>query len=233
MAQITFRMQLEGKDRKDIAETMALAVETVAKYEGPPNFTYEAFGWRVDRDGVLCSPDMDDGRLAQAASIAAALRDAGISARGTMIVYVFGLPQHVTVNISNILRSKASLMQQAFQCDQDEPFERGEHAVRLAFLPATLDPDTLLAYLLFVIKLVHLASKLTRVTAKERDTSNFRYAFRCFLLRLGFIGDEYKQARKLLLQHLDGDGSWRDVRPNARSTQCASESCKTHNYSPE
>lgn len=49
------------------------------------------------------------------------------------------------------------------------------------------------------------------ITAKERDTGNDKYAFRCFLLRLGFIGPEYKQERKILLQNLTGSSAFKAV----------------------
>ncbi len=41
------------------------------------------------------------------------------------------------------------------------------------------------------------------------ETDNDKYAFRCFLLRLGFIGDEYKAARKILLGNLTGNSAFR------------------------
>lgn len=45
--------------------------------------------------------------------------------------------------------------------------------------------------------------------AKEKPVDNEKYAFRCFLLKLGFIGDEYKTTRKILLQNLSGNGAWK------------------------
>ena len=48
-----------------------------------------------------------------------------------------------------------------------------------------------------------------RVTAKEKDVDNEKYAFRCFLLRLGFIGTEYKAERKILLRNLDGSSAFK------------------------
>lgn len=39
---------------------------------------------------------------------------------------------------------------------------------------------------------------------------NEKYAFRCFLLRLGFIGDEYKADRKVLLKNLSGSSAFKD-----------------------
>ena len=38
---------------------------------------------------------------------------------------------------------------------------------------------------------------------------NEKYAFRCFLLRLGFIGDEHKTSRKILLRNLSGSSAFK------------------------
>ena len=54
-----------------------------------------------------------------------------------------------------------------------------------------------------------MAKEAKRVTAKEPDTESEKYAFRCFLLRLGFIGAESKTQRKLLLQKLSGSSAFR------------------------
>ena len=54
-----------------------------------------------------------------------------------------------------------------------------------------------------------MAKKQKRVTAKEKQLDNEKYAFRCFLLRLGFIGNEYKQERKILLRNLDGSSAFK------------------------
>ena len=49
-----------------------------------------------------------------------------------------------------------------------------------------------------------------RVTATEKEVDNEKYAFRCFLLRLGFIGAEYKAERKILLKNLTGSSAFRN-----------------------
>ena len=51
--------------------------------------------------------------------------------------------------------------------------------------------------------------KQKRITAKPKENENEKYAFRCFLLRLGFIGDEYKADRKLLLSKLSGSSAFK------------------------
>ncbi|MBR4450324.1 MAG: hypothetical protein IKS39_00635 [Clostridia bacterium] len=43
----------------------------------------------------------------------------------------------------------------------------------------------------------------------DKEVPNEKYAFRCFLLRLGFIDDDYKTARKILLRNLEGNTAFR------------------------
>jgi hypothetical protein len=54
-----------------------------------------------------------------------------------------------------------------------------------------------------------MARDAKRVSSKPTETDNDKYAFRCFLLRLGFIGKEYKTARKILLRNLTGNSAFR------------------------
>lgn len=56
------------------------------------------------------------------------------------------------------------------------------------------------------------AQALNQKTASriKTQTSNEKYTFRTWLLRLGMIGDEFKTARTHLLEHLDGCIAWKD-----------------------
>jgi len=56
-----------------------------------------------------------------------------------------------------------------------------------------------------------MAKKQKRITAKEKEVANEKYAFRCFLLRLGFIGTEYKEIRKVLLRNLEGSSAFKSI----------------------
>ena len=47
-------------------------------------------------------------------------------------------------------------------------------------------------------------------SVQEREVENEKYAFRCFLLRLGFIGEEYKVERKILLKNLTGSSAFKN-----------------------
>lgn len=52
-----------------------------------------------------------------------------------------------------------------------------------------------------------------RINATEKEVDNEKYAFRCFLLRLGFIGNEYKAERKILLRNLSGSSAFKTPKP--------------------
>ena len=61
----------------------------------------------------------------------------------------------------------------------------------------------------FFSKLVEMIKEGKSVKAKEREIESEKYAMRCFLLRLGFIGDEFKLDRKILMQNLTGSSAFR------------------------
>jgi len=70
-------------------------------------------------------------------------------------------------------------------------------------------PEELEAYETFICKVCDMARNQKRINAKEKPADNEKYAFRCFLLRLGFIGDEYKAARKILLRNFSGSSAFK------------------------
>ena len=78
------------------------------------------------------------------------------------------------------------------------------------------DGDEVKAYSMLVERLCSAAKEKQRITAKERAVENPKYAMRCFLLSLGFIGDEYKAARKILLRNLSGSGAFKSGTPKTQ-----------------
>ena len=84
-----------------------------------------------------------------------------------------------------------------------------ESQVSFPWFPLASEPDAVSAYTEFISKLCELAIKLKRVALKDKEVENEKYAFRCFLLRLGFIGDDSKAARRILLKNLSGNAAFR------------------------
>ena len=54
-----------------------------------------------------------------------------------------------------------------------------------------------------------LAKQVRFASPKPQQTENEAYAFRCWMLRLGFIGDEFKTARDYYLRNMEGNCAWR------------------------
>ncbi|MDR3565565.1 MAG: virulence-related protein [Negativicutes bacterium] len=74
---------------------------------------------------------------------------------------------------------------------------------------ATLNPEAIQAYIHLAFAVNRLALAQKHSSPRETETANEKYTFRVWLLRLGFIGEEYKTSRKMLLDRLSGDGSFR------------------------
>ena len=77
-------------------------------------------------------------------------------------------------------------------------------------------PDEISAYAKFIGKLCGMAKTQKRVTAKEKPVENEKFAFRVFLIRLGFVGDEYRVARKILLKNLSGNSAFKNGVPSKK-----------------
>ena len=92
----------------------------------------------------------------------------------------------------------------------DLPLEITDTKVSFPWFPATPAPDEMNAYDAFICKLCEMARNQKRVNTTEKHIDNEKYAFRCFLLRLGFIGAEYKEARKILLKNLSGSSAFKN-----------------------
>ena len=111
-------------------------------------------------------------------------------------------------NLTKLLDAKGSLIRKALAVE-DIRIEVTNSAVKFPWF-AECGADECKAYTHFISALCELAKNAKRVTAKEKDTGNDKYAFRCFLLRLGFIGSEYKAERKILLRNLTGSSAFRN-----------------------
>ncbi|NLO46115.1 MAG: virulence protein, partial [Clostridiales bacterium] len=71
-----------------------------------------------------------------------------------------------------------------------------------------LDAEHIKAYSELVSLLCKTAMEKKRVTAKPKETEGSqKYALRCYLISLGFIGDSYKESRKILLKNLPGSSA--------------------------
>lgn len=114
-------------------------------------------------------------------------------------------------NLRTLLEIKGGLIRNALGIG-DLPVERIGDRLDFPWFPADSTPEEIRTYMRFITALVEMAKKQKRINAVERHCENEKYAFRCFLLRLGFIGDEYKTDRKLLMRNLHGSAAFKKLR---------------------
>jgi len=111
-------------------------------------------------------------------------------------------------NLDALLLSKGRLIRHAFDI-REATYTLTDDRITFAWLHGTITDETAKAYAEFISKLCLMARTQKRVTAKEKIVDNEKYAFRCFLLRLGMIGNAYKESRKILLQNLTGSSAFK------------------------
>ena len=112
-------------------------------------------------------------------------------------------------NLTKLLDAKGGLIKKA-RGAQNLGIEVREDRVVCPWFPEMPEADSVKAYTHFISALCEMSKNAKRVTATEKSVDNEKYAFRCFLLRLGFIGSEYKAERKILLKNLTGSSAFKN-----------------------
>lgn len=111
-------------------------------------------------------------------------------------------------NLTNLLEAKGSLIKKALGISE-LPIEITEEQISFSWFAGGLDADTVKAYTNFIAALCKMSWEQKRISSTEKAVENEKYAFRCLLLRLGFVGTEYKADRKILLKNLTGSSAFK------------------------
>ena len=219
---MTIIIHAHGKERKRLVQTIAAWLGEDAHYCGAPSFAYEIDRFTVEKDGSLSFSDLLDSEVVE--RLLQHIYDEGFDIdqshtedKDEPCGVCVSMPKSQFTdssleNLKALIAAKGNLIRKALGVD-DLPLEITDTKVSFPWFPATPTPEELKAYDTFICKLCELARTQKRVTATEKPTDNEKYAFRCFLLRLGFIGDEYKGARKILLRNLAGSSAFKGGQP--------------------
>lgn len=227
----------KAENRKPLVQAVSEFTGAAAVYMRTPTYAYQIDYFTVTREGNLEFDDMADSEeierliefLAEKGFIAVemldtAAQDADGEENGetfaepeiepqeadmglTVALPREGFTDNALENLQKLVDSKAALMKKALAVDA-LPVEVTEERVSFPWF-AEADSDSAKAYTHFITALCDMAKNQKRITAKEKSAENEKYAFRCFLLRLGFIGPEYKEERKILLRNLTGSSAFK------------------------
>ena len=217
---MTIPYNVTGKARKRLAEDVSTALNTIPRYLGTPTMSYQIGDCLLDRSGTLTIPDTVDNHTAQ--TLLAYLAEHGYEgvAEETADKLTISMPRdtlddaQLTV-LRQIVTGREPLLKRAFLAE-NLPVDATDEQINFPWFPFAQDADKVKAYTEFVTKLCGMAQRQKRVIPTAADTDNDKYTFRCFLLRLGFIGNDYKATRKVLLKNLTGNSAFRHGEPSHR-----------------
>ena len=111
--------------------------------------------------------------------------------------------------LRKIVKNKGELFKAAFNTDNLDIIVDEDKVCFPWFTVEEYDDTS--AYCTFISMLCKFAKNQSRINNKPDATDNPKYTMRCYLLRLGMIGGEYKAARKVLLRKLSGRAAYRKV----------------------
>ena len=231
------KYNVTGDRRKAMVAVMRDTLQDTTRYLGAPSFMYQVGVYTVDKNGTVICPDNTDETQIEMlirelaydgfvgerieepirtvelntmapplqANVAPALNDID---RLAIELPKDGMTATAMENLRKLVASKAMLLKKALGT---ESLPITEHPDRIEFgwFRPTDDQAEIAAYYQLVQGLCKLAQSQQRVNAKERVVENERYALRVFLLRLGFIGPEYKGSRTVLLRNLSGSAAFK------------------------
>lgn len=213
---MTITINAQGAERKRLVKTIAEWLGEDVHYCGAPTFAYEIGRFTVKKDGSLSFSDLIDSEVVE--RLLEHIYDEGFdidqshteeAVTGVSIQMPLSeFTETALANLEAIVEAKGSLIKKALGTD-DLTINRINGRLDFPWFPNYTSPEEVKAYMHFISALCEMAKTQKRITAKEKSVDNEKYAFRCFLLRLGFIGDEYKAERKILLRNLTGSSAFK------------------------
>ena len=215
---------LNETERKPLATLLGEYKNTKPQYLRAPSYAYQIGDLLLTREGNIEGPDtMSQTEFDELL----ALLDAGgyqpkeidlnpmaepdakaSSTEDTELNITIPLDKVNVENLTNLLDAKGFLIKHALHID-DLRFELNEDSISFPWFSELPEPDEVHAYSTLIAALCKMSKDQKRISATEKPVDNERYAFRCFLLRLGFIGDNYKTDRKILMRYLPGNSAFK------------------------
>ena len=227
---------LAGEQRKQMAQIISKIIQEKVVYKRVPTCAYQIGSFTISKDGVLSWTEDTDAETVK--GVVAGLQMMGFTAKMelriteqtdssekaapdevpeegsadfnklTVEIPLKLVNEATLANLDRIIEGKGNLIRKAIGTDR-LAYKVTDSKVLFPWFTLSGDADETLAYTQLISKLVEQARTAKRVTMKEKKVGNEKYAFRCFLLRLGFIGQEYKTTRKVLMKNLEGNAAWK------------------------
>lgn len=204
------RTNVEGRNRKRLVEELAEILDAPARYLGAPTMAYAVGEALVDLHGTVTLPDG-----AHEAVRMLAERGYEDAPQGAALTITLPRGEVDVDNMAALLAAKGRFIEHALGVE-GLPMEVADESVSFPWFEGAPDADDAAAATALIAAMARMSMQQRRVTAKPADVENEKYAFRCFLLRLGFIGDDKKAERKALLRRLSGSSAFKAAKEGQR-----------------
>ena len=227
------RYNVTGSERNRLADCIAGFLGCEKKYLGVPSCAYQVGYMEVSKNGTISFEDRADGEEME--TLLKKLEQEGFRAEPALpqdgeifpaeeepepadtvpqegnvgLTVEMPLDKVAVGNLTKLLDAKGNLIRKALDIT-DLRIEVLDDRVAFPWFEEQPDSEAVKAYTHFISALCEMSKNAKRVTATEKPVDNEKYAFRCFLLRLGFIGSEYKAERKILLKNLTGSSAFKN-----------------------
>ncbi len=209
---MTIAFHLTGDKRKALVNTISEILRIPAEYQYMPTCAYKIGEcYTVTKAGDLEISDQADHQETE--NLIEELKKRGYDAQTesklTVQMPADFFDEHTLGNLHQICENKAVLFKAAFQTDILDIIP-SEEKVEFPWFTVKQDGDAD-SYCTFISMLCEFAKNQGRINRKPDTSDNPKYTMRCFLIRLGMVGVEFKAARKILLRNLSGNSAFRKV----------------------
>ena len=225
-------------DRKEMVKIIGEHLGVKPKYLGVPSFAYQVGEFIVDREGRITTKAGEEVELEDILNPTEEIKESleeeateeeMIIEEVNILISLEGHNLNTLKNLVNMIFSKQDLINKVFELDEDlisereitklnasETLEDFTENLKTEYIKIegnnicfTLETDIARSASLFFGLLNEKAKELKYASSKQIITDNAKYAFRTWIMRLGMIGTDYKEARKELLQNLNGNSAFR------------------------
>lgn len=216
---MNIRFNIEKSQRKALAQKIGELTGSEVKYHGVPSCGYQIGAYTLNKEAMLHGDALPD-------DIRSELEKAGYTAEDEPVALTISMPRDFfgeqgLENLLQIIENKETLLKHALNTESLAVNEC-EETVEFPWFTVEKDGDGD-AYAKFITMFCEFAKNLQRVVNKPDTSDNEKYAFRCFLLRLGMIGEEYKPVRRVLLRRLTGSSAFRHGKPEGGADDAVSK----------
>ena len=206
-------LHFTGNERKELVKAVSEIIGVPAEYQYMPTCAYKIGDfYTVTKEGNLEISDSADGKEVEMLIDKLVHRGYDVpldeEKNGLTVEIPLELVDESTIDrLRKIVENKGELFKAVFKTDN---LEIVVEANKVCFPWFTLEnDDDTDAYCTFISMLCEFAKNQKRINNKPETTDNPKYTMRCYLLRLGMIGAEYKAVRKVLLRNLSGSSAFR------------------------